>query len=231
VGRSPTIGAGGNTIPANNLTVKAVALLLALGLAPAAAGKPPTPQPASQPYGTIAVCAQQGARPVTTGPLTFTIAAPPSAGGTHIVTVALSACSAPIWYPSGTTLSILETVPSGDAVTAISLAGSGALTATTFTAGSAAITVGTAAGSVTFTTSGPATPSTAANCKVPGLFGLTVAGAKARLKAHACTLGSVRRVYSRVIRAGYVMRQSPGKGQTLAHGAPVSVTVSRGPQS
>ena len=70
-----------------------------------------------------------------------------------------------------------------------------------------------------------------ANCTVPGLFGLTVAGAKARLKSHACTLGGVRRVYSRVIRAGYVMKQAPAKGQTLAHGAPVSVTVSRGPQS
>jgi len=205
-------------------------VLLALALVPAA--KPPQQPPSSpQPYGTIAVCAQQGARPVTTGPLTFTIVAPPGAGGSQVVSVALGACSGPVWYPSGTSLTILETVPAGDAVTTISLAGSGALTATTPSAGSATVTVGTAAGSVSFTTSGPATASTVAHCTVPGLFGLTVTGAKARLKAHACTLGSIRRVYSKVIRAGYILGQSPKKGATLAHGAPVGVTLSRGPQS
>lgn len=203
----------------------------ALALVPAAAAKPPSNPSQPQQYGTIAVCAAQGARPVTTGPLTFTIAAPPSAGGSHLVTVALGACAAPIWYPTGTSLNILETVPSGDAVTGISLAGSGTITLSTPTAGSATVSVGTAAGSVTFTTSGPASTSAIAQCKVPGLFGLTVAGAKARLKSHACTIGSVRRVYSKIIRAGYVMKQSPAKGQTLAHGAPVSVTVSRGPLS
>jgi len=214
------------------MTVKGAAFLIALALAPAAsAAKPPQQPAAPQPYGTIAVCAQQGARPVTTGPLTFTITAPPSAGGSHVVTVALGACSGPIWYPTGTSLTILETVPAGDAVTTISLAGSGTLTATTPAAGSATFSVGNAAGSVTFTTSGPATTSAVSHCTVPGLFGLTVTGAKARLKAHACTLGSIRRVYSKVIRAGYVMGQSPKKGATLAHGAPVSVTVSRGPQS
>jgi PASTA domain len=207
--------------------VISAALMLALALVPAA--KPPQQPSTPQQYGTIALCAQQGARPVTTGPLTFTIAAPPSAGGSHVVSVALGACSGPIWYPSGTSLTILETVPSGDAVTTISLAGSGTLTATTPSAGSATVTVGTAAGSVTFTTSGPAT-STVSHCTVPGLFGLTITGAKARLKAHACTLGSIRRVYSKVIRAGYIMGQSPKKGAVLTHGAPVSVTVSRGPQ-
>lgn len=206
------------------------AFLAALALSPAAP-HPPNQPSSPQPYGTIAVCAQQGARPVTTGPLTFTIAAPPSAGGNQIVSVALGACSAPVWYPSGTSLSILETVPSGDAVTTISLAGSGTLTATTPSAGSATYTVGTSSASLTFTTSGPATTSTAAHCTVPRLFGLTVTGAKARLKAHACTLGSVRRVHSKVIRAGYVMGQSPKKGAVLAHAAAVNVTVSRGPQS
>lgn len=209
--------------------MNSAAFLLALALASPAA-KPPSQPSSPQPYGTIAVCAQQGARPVTTGPLTFTIVAPPSAGGSHVVSVALGACSGPVWYPSGTSLTILETVPAGDAVTTISLAGSGTLTATTPAAGSAAVTVGTAAGSVTFTTSGPAT-STVAHCTVPGLFGLTLTGAKARLKAHACTLGGVRRVYSKVIRAGYIIGQSPKKGAVLAHGAPVSVTVSRGPQA
>ena len=207
--------------------MNSAAFLLAFALASPAA-KPPSQPSSPQPYGTIAVCAQQGARPVTTGPLTFTIAAPPSAGGSHVVSVALGACSGPIWYPSGTPLTILETVPAGDAVTTISLAGSGTLTATTPAAGSAAYTVGTSSGSVTFTTRGPAT-STVAHCTVPGLFGLTVTGAKARLKAHACTLGAIRRVYSKVIRAGYIMGQSPKKGAVLAHGAPVSITVSRGP--
>ena len=212
--------------------MKAVALLAALVLVPAAAaaGKPPQPQPAAVAYGTIAVCASQGAWPVT-APLTFTIAAPASAGGSHILTVTVGSCSAPIFYPSGTSLSILETVPTGHAVTAITFAGSGTLTATAPASGSATFSVGTSSGTVTFTTSGPKPASTVADCKVPGLFGLTVTGAKARLKSHACTLGRVRRAYSKVIRAGYILGQSPKKGTTLAHGAPVSVTVSRGPQS
>jgi len=203
-------------------------LFLALALAPAA--KPPSQPPShpATPSGNITICATQGAWPAT-GPLTFTLAAPASSGGTQVISVALGACSQVIWYPVGTPLSILETVPSGHAVTGITYAGSGSLTASTPTAGSATVSIGSSSGSVTFTTSGPKPASSVAPCKVPGLFGLTVTAAKARLKAHACTLGRVRRVYSKVIRAGYILGQSPKKGATLAHGAPVSITVSRGP--
>ena len=206
-------------------------LAAALALAPSAAAKPPAPQP--QPAvnsGNIAICATQGAWPAT-GPLTFTLAAPASAGGTQVISVALGACSSVIWYPAGTSLSILETVPTGHAVTAITFAGSGTLTASTPSSGSATVSIGSSSGTVTFTTSGPKPASSTAPCKVPSLFGLTVTGAKARLKAHGCTLGRVRRVYSKVIRAGYVLGQSPKKGATLAHGAPVGISVSRGPQS
>lgn len=213
------------------MKTSAALLASALALAPAAAAKPPAQpsQPAVQ-SGNITICATQGAWPAI-GPLTYTLAAPASAGGTQLISVALGACSRVIWYPAGTSLSILETVPTGHAVTGISFAGSGTLTASTPSAGSATVSIGTSSGTITFTTSGPKPASSAAPCKVPGLFGLTVTGAKARLKAHACTLGHVRRVYSKVIRAGYVLGQSPKKGATLAHGAPVSVTVSRGPQS
>jgi PASTA domain-containing protein len=209
--------------------MKAFALIAMLALVPAAsaAGKPPA-QPAVV-SGPIAVCASQGAWPVT-APLNFTLVAPASAGGSHIVTVATGTCSTPIFYPAGTSLSIIETVPAGHTVTAITFSGSGTLTASAPASGSATVTVGTASGSITFTTSGPKPASSAAGCTVPGLFGLTVTGAKARLRAHACTLGRIRRVYSKVIRAGYILGQSPKKGATLAHGAPVSVTVSRGPQ-
>jgi PASTA domain-containing protein len=218
---------------ANDPRVKTFGFLLAsaLALAPAAAAKPPAPQPQPQAAirsGNITICATQGAWPAT-GPLAFTLAAPASEGGTQVISVALGACSPVIWYPSGTSLSILETVPAGHAVTAIAFAGSGALTASTPSAGSATVSIGTSSGTVTFTTSGPKPASTAAPCRVPGLFGLTVTGAKARLKAHACALGRVRRVYSKVIRAGYVLAQSPKKGATLAHGAPVGISVSRGP--
>ena len=212
--------------------MKTSAILLAssLALAPTAAAKPPA-QP-SQPLqsGNITICATQGAWPAT-GPLSFTLAAPASAGGMQVISVALGACSRVIWYPASTSLSILETVPAGHAVTGISFAGSGTLTASTPASGSATVSIGASSGTLTFTTSGPKPAGSAARCKVPGLFGLTVTGAKARLKAHACTLGHVRRVYSKVIRAGYVLGQSPKKGATLAHGAPVSVSVSRGPQS
>jgi PASTA domain len=206
-------------------------LASALTLAPAAAAKPPAPQP--QPAvnsGNVAICATQGAWPAT-GPLTFTLTAPASAGGTQIISVALGACSPVIWYPAGTSLSILETVPAGHAVTGITFAGSGTLTGSAPSAGSATVSIGSSSGTLTFATSGPKPAGGAAPCKVPGLFGLTVTGAKARLKARACTLGRVRRVYSKVIRAGYVLGQSPKKGATLAHGAPVSIAVSRGPQS
>jgi hypothetical protein len=206
--------------------MNAAAVLIALALAPAA-GKPPA-QPAQPavPYGNITICAAQGAWPAT-GPLTFTLAAPAGAGGTQVISVGLGACSPVIWYPSGTALSILETVPAGHAVTGVTFAGSGALTASTPTAGSATVSIGSSSGSVTFTTSGPKPASSAVPCKVPGLFGLSVAAAKVRLKAHACSLGRVRRVYSKLIRPGYVFGQSPKKGATLAHGAPVSITVSR----
>ena len=207
--------------------MNAAAVLVALALSPTAPPPKQNSQPAAVPYGTIAVCASEGARPVT-GPLTFTVAAAASAGGSHIVTVALGACSSPIFYPSGTPVSVLETVPSGDAVTGIAFAGSGTLTASAPTAGSATISIGTSSGTVTFTTSGPAPTSTPAPCKVPNLFGLTLTTAKARLKSHACTLGLVRHASSKVIRAGYIMAQSPARNSVRAHNAPVNVTLSRG---
>jgi hypothetical protein len=207
--------------------MNAAAFLVVLALTPAAPPPKQSSESAAIPYGTIAVCAAQGARPIT-GSLTFTLAAPAAAGGSHIVTVAPGACATPIFYPAGTAVSIVETVPSGDAVTAITFAGSGTLTASSPTAASATVSIGTSSGTVTFTTTGPAPAPTPAPCKVPNLFGLTLTTAKARLKSHACTLGLVRRASSKVIRAGFIMAQSPVRNAVRAHGAPVNVTVSRG---
>jgi hypothetical protein len=204
-----------------------LSLLVALALAPAApAPKPPAPTVA---YGTISICATAGSRPVG-GPLSFTAAAPASAGGTQTVTVAVGACSAQIFYPSGTSLTVVENVPAGAAVTAITLAGAGTLTASSPTAGSATVTIGTSTGTLTFTTSGPATTPALADCKVPNVLGLGLLAAKAQIRKHGCTVGTIRRRYSSGFRAGHVMAESPRRGSVLAHGAPVDLVLSRGPR-
>ena len=83
------------------------ALAVAAVLAPAAPHPPAPAPPAPIAYGTIAVCSVAGSRPVA-GTLTYTLAAPASAGGTQTTTVAVGACSTPAFYPTGTALSIVE---------------------------------------------------------------------------------------------------------------------------
>jgi hypothetical protein len=204
-------------------------LLAALFLAPAAPHPPqPTTVAAAPAYGTLSVCAATGTRPVA-GPLTFTLGAAAGAGGTQTMSLAIGKCSAAIFYPSGTVVTILENVPAGAAVTTIGATGAGTLSAISPVAGSATFTVGNAPGTITFTTNAAAATSTApADCTVPNLKGLLLATAKTRVRSRGCTVGAIRRKYSSVYVAGRVFGQSPARGAVVAHGAPVDIIVSRG---
>jgi hypothetical protein len=71
-------------------------------------------------------------------------------------------------------------------------------------------------------------PPPAVQCKVPRLKGKTLAGARTALRNGNCALGRVTRAYSRTVRRGRVIRQSPAAGRTLPRGGKVAVTISRG---
>jgi beta-lactam-binding protein with PASTA domain len=87
------------------------------------------------------------------------------------------------------------------------------------------VTIGAGQSLITFVTSGPPRP-----CKVPGVVGLTLLSAKSAVVKNGCSVGRVRRAYSRTTKAGRVLSQYPRRGTTLSHGAPVDVVVSRGPR-
>lgn len=186
---------------------------------------PPAPQPAPAPIGTLSVCNTSGARPISNA-LVFSLVAAASAGGTQSITIPVGSCSTQIFYPQGTSLVVSETIPTGYAVTSIAVSGGAStITSNTPATGSATVTIGSGQSLLTFVTSGPPRP-----CKVPALTGLTLLAAKSAIVKNACSVGRVRRVYSRTVKLGRVISQYPHRGTTLAHGAPVDVVVSRGPQ-
>jgi hypothetical protein len=208
-------------------------VLLAAALVPAAGqaatrAPGPKPTPAPIPTGTLAVCNVSGSRPIT-APLTYTLAAAASAGGTQTVSIAVGACSVQIFYPQGTSVIVTENVPAGDAVTSIAIGGGGStLAANTPAAGSATVTIGSGQSLLTFTTSGPAPTALPRPCKVPFVVGLALTTAKATILKASCTVGHVGRAYSSTFRLGRVMTEKPRRGTLLAHAAPVDVIVSRG---
>lgn len=73
----------------------------------------------------------------------------------------------------------------------------------------------------------PAGPSLAP-CLVPGLKGLTVAVASARLGRSGCRLGRVTRTAGSRARPGVIVAQGHAAGSALAGRSSVSVTVSSG---
>lgn len=201
-----------------------LSLSLWLAVSATAAPHPPTqPQPAPVPTGTLAVCNTSGARPITNA-LVFSLVAAASAGGTQSITVPVGGCSPQIFYPQGTSVVVTETIPSGYAVTSITIGGgSSTITTNTPAAGSATVTIGAGQSLITLITSGPPRP-----CTVPAITGLTLVSARSAIVKKACTVGRVRRVYSRTVKVGRAISQYPRRGTTLGHGAPVDVVVSRG---
>jgi PASTA domain len=202
-----------------------IASALSLCIAATALAAPHPPQPAPVPIGTLSVCNTSGARPITNA-LVFSLVAPASAGGTQSITVPVAACSPQIFYPQGTSVVVTETIPAGYAVTSIAIGGGGStITSNTPAAASATVTIGAGQSLITFVTSGPPRP-----CKVLAVTGLTLLSARSAIVKNGCSVGRVRRVYSRTTKAGRVISQYPRRGTTLSHGAPVDVVVSRGPR-
>ena len=67
-------------------------------------------------------------------------------------------------------------------------------------------------------------------CGVPEVVGETLAAATELLRRHGCVLGRVSSVYSTAVPRGAVASQDATAGAVVAPGAPIGLTVSRGPR-
>jgi hypothetical protein len=76
--------------------------------------------------------------------------------------------------------------------------------------------------------SAPATPPTLKPCVVPKVKGKTLKRARLAIRAHACTVGTIKHARSRTVKRGHVISQKPKAGRRLRHRARVSLVVSRG---
>lgn len=181
--------------------------------------------------GILTICNASGARPVS-GTFVYTEAASASAGGTQTFNIAVGACAPRVFYPLGTSVTIIENVPTGYVVTGIALTptadGGGTqsvISSNTPAAGTATVTIGSGQATVTFTTS---STSGGIPCKVPNVFGLGLTAATAAMHRAHCTVGTVHRVYSNIYYPGVVYSESPPRGTALVSGAHVNLTVSLG---
>ena len=180
--------------------------------------------------GIVTLCSSSGTR-IATGVFTFTLTTVASAGGTTTLTVPAGTCAARLFYPAGVSVTVTQTP--GNAVTGISInatkGGPGTTTVISANnpgAGSAVITIGTGQATLTFVTNGPTGAARA--CKVPNVYGLTLAAAKAAVRKANCTVGAVHKAYSNLYYPDRVYSQSPPRGTVLGpHGA-VGLTVSLG---
>jgi hypothetical protein len=68
----------------------------------------------------------------------------------------------------------------------------------------------------------------AVRCTVPNLVGKSLARAKTLLAQRHCRIGLVTRAYSRRLRKGVVIRQSPRPGRVIPANARVNLVASRG---
>jgi hypothetical protein len=179
--------------------------------------------------GTFIVCNSAG-NPPPTGTFTYTLSAPAGAGGTIVQNVAVGACSAKIFYPTGAQLLVTETVPSGGAVTGIKLSGGSESTLgqVVLSAGQASVTIGSGDAVLTYTTKASGVPRR--TCVVPQVVGLTLSTARVLIKHAGCRLGAVTRVHSTRIPKGGVVSSRPTAGAHVPHGTYVRLTVSRGPR-
>lgn len=81
------------------------------------------------------------------------------------------------------------------------------------------------------TVNGPLTATakfTLRDCVVPNVKGKNLSAAKRTLKAHFCSAGRIKHVFSSKVQAGRVITQSPKAGTHLKHSGKVSLTVSKG---
>jgi uncharacterized delta-60 repeat protein len=80
----------------------------------------------------------------------------------------------------------------------------------------------------TVTTAFNRVPAPSNKCVVPKVKGKTLKKARRSIRAHACTLGTVKRATSRSVKNGHVISQKPRPGRRLKHGAKVNLVVSKG---
>jgi beta-lactam-binding protein with PASTA domain len=70
-----------------------------------------------------------------------------------------------------------------------------------------------------------APPAPVAHCIVPKLTGKKLKGAKKKLKAAHCKIGTVTKAKGATSKTGKVVKQHPKPGKTLAPGSKVSVKL------
>jgi hypothetical protein len=68
----------------------------------------------------------------------------------------------------------------------------------------------------------------AARCHVPALRGVTLAGARKRLRRSNCVLGTITKSRGVTAKAGWVVEQTAAPGSSLAHDAKVGVRLGSG---
>ncbi len=145
-------------------------------------------------------------------------------------------------YASGTSITLTASASSGSTFSGWSGACSGTTVKCTLTMSadrSATATFATPSSSgggttttVTTTVPTPTTPTptpAAGTCVVPNVRGKQLAAAKQAIKKGNCKVGSIRRGYSRSVKKGAVVWQSPRAGTRPKNGR-VSLLVSRGPR-
>ena len=81
---------------------------------------------------------------------------------------------------------------------------------------------------VTMTAARSVKPSFVKDCVVPKLKGKTLKAARRALKAHDCVAGRIKRAFSKTVKAGRVISQTPKPHKRLRHSAKVKLTVSKG---
>jgi len=65
-------------------------------------------------------------------------------------------------------------------------------------------------------------------CVVPKVKGKRLAAARLALRRAACTVGKVKRAYSKKVKKGRVLSQKPRPGAQLPAGTKVNLVISKG---
>ncbi len=70
-----------------------------------------------------------------------------------------------------------------------------------------------------------------ANCVAPDVLRVKLAAAESAIKNAHCSVGKVKRAFSKTVGRGKVITQTPPAGTALSGGSPISLTVSKGPRA